>query len=184
MELYKNNRIKGSMHYQPWKNQIIEGKYNFSYGSRIHGNIIALQNNIPAFVKVHDSRTREIAEFYDIPNCMNIKFDEKCDSLYDLYSELDYTNFNKTYQKRYSDFKNFLDKEQIPNLLGNNSNYLNYLASLNYCIQDTNLVEQKKIQFIRHAQWKMLQNKLLKKEKIGNKRIIHILGIKISYKKR
>jgi len=36
-------------------------------GSRLHGAILALNSGVPAFLAVHDSRTKEIAEYACIP---------------------------------------------------------------------------------------------------------------------
>lgn len=144
--LYKQNRIKGSMNYYQWIQQIKNGKYNFSYGSRIHGNVIALQNKIPAFVKIIDSRTRELSEFYNIPNSLQIKFNEKKDDLYDLYLHVDYSAFNKTFIKKWNNFFVYLEQKNIPNCLNNNQKYINYLASLSYFNyeQDENIQKYKK----------------------------------------
>ena len=179
-KLYEENRIQGDMNYYMWRKQIKEGRFNFSYGSRIHGNIIAIQNNIPAFVKIVDSRTRELAEFFDIANSIITMFDEKTDSLYDLYSNLDYNRFNQNFSKKYDAFKTFLDKNKIPNCLDNNQEYLEFLSTLNFWDyrKDANIRAAKKM-LIKELEKK----KLIYKEKFGNKRVLHFFGIKISYKK-
>ena len=41
--------------------------FDFSIGTRIHGNIIAILAGVPAMVIAIDSRTRELAEFHHIP---------------------------------------------------------------------------------------------------------------------
>lgn len=130
--LYKNNRINGDMNYYPWSQEIKNGKFNFSYGSRIHGNFIAIQNGVPAFVKVIDSRTRELAEFFNIPNSIETNFNEKTDSLYDLYKEISYDKFNSTFAQRYDNFADFLSKHGIPNVLGQNDEFKKYISQLEY----------------------------------------------------
>lgn len=42
-------------------------KHTISIGTRIHGTLIALLNEKPAFLFHHDSRTKELAELYGIP---------------------------------------------------------------------------------------------------------------------
>lgn len=130
-KLYKENRIDGDVNYYLWSKHLRE-RTNFSYGARIHGNIIALQNEIPAFVKIIDSRTREICEFFEIPNSIAIHFDEAKDSLYDLYTQLDYTNFNNTRRKHFIEFKSWLDDNNIPNVVGNNQEYKNLIENFEY----------------------------------------------------
>ncbi|MCL2470351.1 MAG: polysaccharide pyruvyl transferase family protein [Propionibacteriaceae bacterium] len=41
--------------------------FDFSFGSRIHGNIVALLAGVPAVVLAHDSRTLELADYHEIP---------------------------------------------------------------------------------------------------------------------
>lgn len=179
--LYKNNRINGDMNYYPWSQEIKNGKFNFSYGSRIHGNFIAIQNGVPAFVKVIDSRTRELAEFFNIPNSIETNFDEKTDRLYDLYKEISYDKFNSTFAQRYDNFADFLSKHGIPNVLGKNDEFKEYISKLNYFDYRNNKEVIKK-----HRE---LVSKLPKKnlftENANSDRVkLNILGVKISFKKK
>ncbi len=178
-ELYSQNRILGNMNYYMWRKQIKEGGFNFSYGSRIHGNIIALQNNIPAFVNIIDSRTRELVEFFDIPNSMTTKFNEKYDDLYDLYLNLNYDKFNQNFSKKYDAFKEFLNKNNIPNCLDDNNEYLNLVSTFSFYDyqNDLNVQDAKKL-FIK----KLNKKRFIYKEKDGNRRTLHVFGIKMRYK--
>lgn len=42
--------------------------YQFLYGTRLHGTIMALNSGVPATLLHHDSRTKEIADFASIPS--------------------------------------------------------------------------------------------------------------------
>jgi polysaccharide pyruvyl transferase WcaK-like protein len=46
------------------------GDLNFSFGARLHGNIVAMQCGVPALVVVHDERTRELAECLALPHVL------------------------------------------------------------------------------------------------------------------
>ena len=61
--------------------------FNFACGSRIHGNIMPILMGIPAAICPIDSRTREMAEFFDIP--MITEKDLKKKSLYSIYLDTD-----------------------------------------------------------------------------------------------
>lgn len=130
--LYSQNRIKGDVNYIPWCNQIVNGGYHFSYGNRVHGNILALHNGVPAYILAKDSRTREIAEFYKIPNSVENPHDAADETLYELYQRLDYEEFNRTYKNRFDALDKYLTEKGIPNVLGENHAFINYLKNLTY----------------------------------------------------
>lgn len=71
---------------------------------------MALLAGIPAFIDVIDSRTREIAEFYHIPNSFDMQFNPKKDDLFELYQSLDFSEFNENYKDKITRFQGFLDK--------------------------------------------------------------------------
>ena len=107
-----------------WQDSFVREKISFSFGSRIHGNIMALLSGVPAVVVGFDSRTREMAEFYDIP-CIQSFDDIKPKNLYALYESLDYSKFNNSFEKKYDSFENFLIKCGIVNKINTSNKYLN-----------------------------------------------------------
>ena len=64
--------------------------FDFSYGTRIHGNIAAILAGTPAYVLAHDSRTAELADFHAIPH-RTIGKDVASIDAADLYAHADYT---------------------------------------------------------------------------------------------
>lgn len=131
-KLYIEDRIYGDMNYVPLVDEIKKQNYNFSYGEKLHGNILFLQLNKPCFIKVIDSRVREVCEFFKIPNSFDIQFDENRDDLYELYNSLDFSDFNVRYQNAYTAFKLFLEKNEIPNNLEKTDGYFSYMKSFEY----------------------------------------------------
>ena len=67
---------------------------DFSFGTRIHGNIAALMAGTPAVVLAHDSRTLELARYFDIPHRLIGEVPADVDAA-DLYAEADFTAFNR-----------------------------------------------------------------------------------------
>lgn len=90
-------------------------KYNFLFGTRFHGNMIALQNGIPSLLVTHDSRTKELADYCNIPyiEAKNLIGDI---DLEQLYSEVDYSKFNKEYANKFHDFIEFLNKNKVTDI--------------------------------------------------------------------
>ena len=101
-----NNKIQLFMDVPEWGDYIKSNSFNFSFGSRIHGNIISILNGIPALIYPIDSRTKEMAEYYCIPTT-NIK-PKNQKKLYELYLETSYGKFNNNFPKIYDKFNKFV----------------------------------------------------------------------------
>lgn len=110
------NRARLFYEFDKWQD-FLRKNANFVYGQRIHGNIMGLLAGIPCFVDVIDSRTREIAEFYHIPNSFDTPFNPKKHDLFELYKSLDFSDFNANYKIKFVRFKKFLSDNNIPNTL-------------------------------------------------------------------
>ncbi len=100
-----------------WYNYLIKNNFSFSFGSRIHGNIMSILSGIPTLINAKDVRVKEMAELYNIPYIEN-KEVESIDELYELYCKTDYTKFNQMYSKIYSDYEDFLIKNDIVDSVG------------------------------------------------------------------
>lgn len=130
--LYRQDRILGDMNYWMWVRQVRRGGFNFSYGSRIHGNIVALQQRIPAYVEIISARTREICDFYKIPNSVSVPFQKRRKRLYELYQACDYSAFNENYAEKYRRFVDFLKSRGLSHNVGESGAFFDYLDSLPY----------------------------------------------------
>jgi hypothetical protein len=110
LDLICKNKLKLFSDVQSWFKFLKDGEYNFFFGQRIHGNIASMLNEIPAVVWTVDSRTRELAEFFDIPYLSEIPGNK---SLYDIYLEADYSKFNNTFKSKFDNFERFLVEHGI-----------------------------------------------------------------------
>lgn len=101
--------------------QLYDLKINFSFGQRIHGNILATLLGIPAVVYTHDSRTQELAEFFSIPT-----FSGKLDGidLLDIYEAADWTKFNASFPDKYDNFEKLLTDYGMPKISRNQYTFL------------------------------------------------------------
>ena len=99
-----------------WSQYLKTTGFNYSFGTRIHGNIMSILSGIPATVAAIDSRTREMAEFFDIPYSIcekNHTF--SVSELESLYMAADYSKFNETYKRRFLTYETFLRDHGIAN---------------------------------------------------------------------
>lgn len=108
--LFKERRVRLYCDYIAWYNDIVAGNFNFSIGTRIHGNIVSLLAGIPAYIDSFDSRVREMAEYFDIPHG-NIREDI---DIYDIYSNISYLKFNATFNNKFYKFKKFMNGNGLP----------------------------------------------------------------------
>jgi len=104
-----DNRIKLFADTQQWMSYYIQNDVSFSFGSRIHGTIMPILSGVPSLCYTMDARTREMAEFFDIPHIEPSK-NLKSKELYDWYLETDYSKFNKSFSKRFDAYEAFLRK--------------------------------------------------------------------------
>ncbi len=109
--LLQNNHVKLYCNYQSWVQDLQNQKINFSYGTRIHGNIVPILSNIPSVVEVVDSRTRELTEYFDIPS---VKASDDIYDIEEIYNNISYKNFNESFSKKFDKFKKFMNDCGLP----------------------------------------------------------------------
>ena len=109
--LIEQDRLNLFIDMQDWMDYFLSNNFSFSCGSRIHGNIMPILSGTPAAVCSLDSRTREMAEFFDIP--IVSKNDLQKRDLYEVYSEIDYSKFNTTFSGKYDCYERFLVERGI-----------------------------------------------------------------------
>lgn len=112
LELFANQRVKMICNFSEWKDYFRNNQITFSFGSRIHGNIIAILSKVPSMVCYCDSRTREMAEFFNIPSVDINSLGKK--DLYELYSSADYSKFNNGYGDKLENLDRILSQCDIP----------------------------------------------------------------------
>lgn len=108
--LYNQKRLRIYGDYLAWDEDLKNSGFNFSIGGRIHGNIVSLLAGIPAFIDGHDSRVMELAEYFSIP-CVHMSEPE---DLFDIYSRLDYGQFNRSFAQKYDIFAEFMKRAGLP----------------------------------------------------------------------
>ena len=85
---------------------------DFSIGARFHGNVVAILNKVPSLVLSCDSRTKELSDFFSIPNIDIREFDTSKPIEY-YYEKADYEVFNKKYSILFNNFTEFAKKNGL-----------------------------------------------------------------------
>ena len=111
--LYLENRMRFFVDAYPWINYLKEKQ--FSFGTRIHGNIAAILAKTPALVIAHDSRTLELVEHHGIPYRMADSINDST-TIEELYNETDYTEFNIRHPKAFDEYLAFLRRNGIDSI--------------------------------------------------------------------
>lgn len=168
-KLIDSNRIKLIADMWDWQDSFRKENITFSFGSRIHGSVMPILSGVPAVVVGFDSRTKEMAELYDIP-CIS-SFDEvKPAELYSFYEKLDYSNFNKKFAEKFDAFENFLIKCGLVEKINTDNKFLNREDSDSAIISDyinddakriSRLIVEKKGYYERYLKAYGLYSKLL-----------------------
>jgi hypothetical protein len=106
---FKKRRFYLPYNIQEWEELI--AKNDFSISSRVHGSIMALNNNVPALLINRDLRAREMSELFSIP--LMREFDSRNFDAWKIYSELDFTEMNAKFPELYNNFLQFLKNNDL-----------------------------------------------------------------------
>jgi hypothetical protein len=108
--LIRSDRVRFFLDPQTWFEHLAQ--YDFSFGSRIHGNIAALLAGTPALLLAHDARTLELAEYHEIPYRTITSIEDGADAI-GLYAECDWNALNKAHPDRWDTFASFLEEHRL-----------------------------------------------------------------------
>lgn len=110
--MYREDKVRVYVDPVTWIDDLRE--FDYSFGSRIHGNIAALLAGTPATVLCGDSRTLELCRYFDIPHHRLDTLPQDTDPAR-LYEECDLTAFNGGHQERFERFTAFLERNGLRN---------------------------------------------------------------------
>lgn len=108
--LFRADKVRFFTDPAPWLDFL--ATRDFSFGTRIHGNIAALIAGTPAYVLAHDSRTLELARYFEIPHRPMPHADPTIDAA-DLYAEADYGPLNRGHAARLATFVAYMDRHGL-----------------------------------------------------------------------
>ncbi|MFI7521369.1 polysaccharide pyruvyl transferase family protein [Micromonospora globbae] len=108
--LFVEDKVR--MFVDPWTWMDYLSGFDFNFGTRIHGTITALLAGTPGYLFAHDSRTLELARYFDIPHRVMPDVPADVDAA-DLYEEADYTALNNGHKARFETMLAFLAKHDL-----------------------------------------------------------------------
>jgi hypothetical protein len=108
--LFRQRRVRFYVEPWPWIDDLRQ--IDFSFGTRIHGNIAALLAGTPAYVFAHDSRTLELARYFAIPHRPMKEVPPDVDAA-QLYAEADFTSLVDGHAGRFARFTDYLAKHGL-----------------------------------------------------------------------
>ena len=85
--------------------------YDFVFGSRFHGCMVALQRGVPALVICHDTRTEDMCRFLGMPFVSIVDLDEI--DVAQLYDRLGLETLDRRYQELYPAYTRFLTVNKL-----------------------------------------------------------------------
>lgn len=121
-KLILQNRVRLIPHMNLWREHLRQEGFSFSYGSRIHGSIMPILSGICTVLEHRDARTREMAEFFNIPHVEPNGY-RSYDSLYQLYQETSYKAFNEGFATRFDAYEQFLVRCGIVEKINQNNRF-------------------------------------------------------------
>lgn len=105
-------RAAARVHVDPasWQHDL--GHFDLSLGTRIHGNISAALGGTPSVVITHDSRTRELAEYFELPTRRADTIRETT-TLAEIVAGADEGATSRGHARRLETFSSYLDAHGV-----------------------------------------------------------------------
>lgn len=108
--MYREGRIRFFVDPTTWISFLAE--QDFVFGTRIHGNIAAVLGGTPCFTIAHDSRTLELARYFELPHRKITELDPDIDAR-ELYEQADFTAMISGHKARFETLVDFLTKHGL-----------------------------------------------------------------------
>jgi hypothetical protein len=112
---FREHRTRFYVDPWPWIEEL--RGFDFSFGTRIHGTIAALLAGTPAVVLAHDSRTLELARYFDIPHRLLRDVPTDLDPA-DLHAEADFSALHAGHAQRFETIIEYLARNGLDHVFG------------------------------------------------------------------
>lgn len=109
-EPFLQDRVRAFTNVPAWLDFLRQAQ--FSFGSRIHGNIAAVLSGTPCFIFACDSRVRELAEYHQIPHMWIRDITGETD-IFEIYARADFSSVCKGHVARFEHYIRFLEENGL-----------------------------------------------------------------------
>lgn len=92
----------------------------FSFGSRIHGNIASILAGTPCFIVVSDERIRELVDYHQIPHIFTNELTDET-SIFKLHEQADFAGIARGHQARFAHYLDFLHENGLETVFDENT---------------------------------------------------------------
>ncbi|MYR39383.1 polysaccharide pyruvyl transferase family protein [Streptomyces sp. SID4944] len=110
--MYREDKVRLYIDPVTWIGELRD--FDFSFGSRIHGNIAALLAGVPSTVLCSDSRTLELCRYFEIPHRRISEVPDTVDPA-ELYEAADFGGLVNGHEERFLRFIGFLERNGLEN---------------------------------------------------------------------
>ncbi|EME8175861.1 polysaccharide pyruvyl transferase family protein [Enterococcus casseliflavus] len=112
-DFYKEGKVKFFLNAQTWF-QYMQNR-DFSFGTRLHGNITATINGTPSLTIASDARVRELVEFHKLPSFSLKEFNDSLIELplSEIVKKVDLSSSETVHNENFSNYISFLERNNI-----------------------------------------------------------------------
>lgn len=114
-EIYMKGQEMGFVNVQSWL-EFLKTR-DFSFGTRIHGNIAAILAGIPTYIFAPDSRIIELAQYHNIQYMLTKDVKDK-HNIFDIYENADFDSVKKGHEARFHHYLDFLEANGLQHVYG------------------------------------------------------------------
>ena len=109
----RNGRVLAFTQARAWFDYMAD--IDYSFGSRIHGNLAAVINGVPAFVFTSDTRTEELCRYGNIQYMPVERLKDGAD-IRDIIERADFDSVSRGYEQRFDHFVDFLNQNGLDHI--------------------------------------------------------------------
>ncbi|MBQ0140364.1 MAG: polysaccharide pyruvyl transferase family protein [Kurthia sp.] len=117
-QLYQEDRVRYFLDVPSWLNFL--GKMDFSFGTRLHGNVAAILAGTPSLIIPKDARMRELADYHQMPSLFASEINANT-SILEVMQTKDFSTLQQVDERNFNHFISFLEKNNISHIYGANT---------------------------------------------------------------